>query len=208
MNNKPINFVIKCIFLGDTGVGKTTLLRKITEKNFSYNFTPTIGVDFFTMFDSLKNYNYKIDFWDTAGHDNFQNLVKTYYKNNAICYVVYDVCNIVSFTHVTKWISAFKNNTSNSNAILVILANKIDESIKRVVTYEEGIKMANIYNAIYIEVSSKTSIGINKIVVEPMTQLFYLLERNMIEMTDSNGIRNIKNEKKYKEETKKCCSLQ
>lgn len=209
---EEFDYIIKSVIIGDTGVGKTAILKKISESSYIDTSSPTIGVDFFTVNTIVNKFNIKIHIWDTAGHERYQNLVKTYFKNNAICYVVYDVCNYLSFKSIPMWINTFKNNSSNKNTVIVILANKIDAVRKRIITYEQGKYLANKYNAIYIEVSSMTSVGLDKIVIKPIVQLLNLYESNVLAASDSNGFKNINsdvnklflNDKKIKS----CCTIQ
>ena len=211
MSQNSIDYVVKTITVGNTGVGKTTLLRKITEHNFPFNDVPTIGVDFFIINSHINGYNVRIHIWDTAGHERFQNLVKTYFKNNAICYVIYDVCDQASFKSVPTWINTFRNNTSNINAIIVILANKIDNKTKRKIMYEEGKQLADTNNALYIEISSKASINLDRLITEPVAKLLDLYEKKIIEASETNGfkIEKIANKKNHKTNRDKlCCSIQ
>jgi Ras-related protein Rab-18 len=211
MSHNSLDYVVKTIIIGNTSVGKSTLLRKLTENIFSRDETPTVGVDFYTLNINIKKSYVKVHMWDTAGHERYKNLVKTYFKNNAICYVVYDVCNQASFKSVQMWINTFKNNTSNTNAIIVVLANKIDNKSKRIITFGEGKSLADGNNALYFEVSAKTSINLNKIIVEPVTILLNSYEKNVFPALDVNGLKDMKIEhKKYcnvnKEKT--CCIIQ
>ena len=211
MSQNLVDYVVKTITIGNAGAGKTTLLRKITENQFSNNETPTIGVDFFSLIKHIKGSCVKMHIWDAAGHERYQNLVKTYFKNNAICYVIYDVCDKASFKSVPMWINAFKNNTSNTNAIIVILANKIDNKSKRVVTYEEGKILADVNDSLYIEISSRASINLDRIIVEPVTKLLDLYEKNLFQASDTSGLKVMKIEnKKYNKSTKEniCCTIQ
>jgi small GTP-binding protein len=211
MSQKSIDYIVKTIVIGNAGVGKTTLLRKLTDTQFYYNDTPTIGVDFFTLNKYINGSHVRINIWDTAGHERYKSLVKTYFKNNAICYVVYDVCNKSSFKSVAMWINTFRNNTSNVNSIIVILANKIDDSSKRVVTCEEGKLLADMNDAIYIEISSKASINLDLIITEPITKLLNLYEKNLFQPSDASGFKVVKLEnKKFYDSNKEkiCCIVQ
>jgi len=213
MSFDHFDYVVKTIIIGDANVGKTTILQKLTNTGYlATNSSPTIGVDFFTVKTKVNGFDIKLHIWDTAGHERYQNIVKTYFKNNAICYIVYDVCNYSSFTSIPMWINTFKNNTSNTNAIIVILANKIDVISKRIVEYEEGKNLAATYNALYFEVSSKASIGLDKLVIEPATQLLRLYEQKVFAALDTNGFKVINNKiKKISLEdgkVKTCCTIQ
>lgn len=209
MNYDKIDYIVKTIIIGDTGVGKTTMLQKLTNTGYVPTEAPTIGVDFFTVRTKVVGFDIKLHIWDTAGHERYQNIVKTYFKNNAICYVVYDVgCN-KSFNSVPMWINTFKNNSSNTNAIIVILANKIDAKSKRVVSFEQGKTLAKSYNALYIEVSSKASVGLDRLVIEPITQLLALYEQKVFVASDINGFKIMDNTIDLtNRKTKKCCTIQ
>jgi small GTP-binding protein len=210
MSCDQVDYIIKTIIIGDTGVGKTTLMRKLTEKQFFYNNTPTIGVDFFTVKTKINNTDIKINIWDTAGHERYKTLVKSYFKNNSICYVVYDVCNKSTFMSVPYWINTFKTNSSNTHALIVILANKVDNKTKRVVGVEEGLALAKKFNAQYIEISSLASVGLNKIIIEPVTQLLELYKQKQFTSGESSGFKLGQMESLIlnKKKNKLCCNVQ
>jgi small GTP-binding protein len=208
MNVSPIDFMVKTIMIGDQSVGKTTLSKKMTNVEITYNESATIGIDFFTTQTIINNHNIKLQIWDTAGNERFLNLIKLYYKNNAICYVVYDVSNELSFTHTTVWLDEFKNTTNNPYTVIVIVANKIDNISKRVISYEQGKKLAENYDAFYFEVSSKASVGIEKLVSEPLERVMKQYKDNLIVATDFFGLKNAKDEnKKLLQYQKKTCCI-
>jgi small GTP-binding protein len=212
MNEEKTDFILKTIIIGDLSVGKSSILRKLTQTTMHYNETPTIGVDFFTINTKIStannNYDVKMHFWDTAGHEKYQRLVKSYYNNNAICYVVFDVTNKKSFNSVDMWVKSFTDNTSNPNAIIVIVANKID-CANRQVESEEGLKYAKSIGAFYVEVSSKKLIGLEKLIEEPVQQLLSLYENKKIKPSDQNGCRNLQQTSKinFNINNKNCCVI-
>jgi small GTP-binding protein len=208
MNNLSIDFTIKSIMIGDSGVGKTTLSKKMTDELINYLECSTIGIDFYSVFTRINNKKVSLQIWDTAGNERFYHLVKLYFKNNAICFIVYDVCNPTSFDNIKKWINEFKNNSSNQNAIIVIVANKIDNINKRVITYLQGNDFAKLHNVLYIEVSSVASIGIQRLIEEPLEKLFELYDNKIITSSENFGIKNMKEERmRIKQHAKSCCSI-
>jgi small GTP-binding protein len=209
MIQNSIDYNIKCIILGDSGVGKTTLLKKITKTLTSLEHLPTIGVDIFTITKNIENSNIKIQIYDTAGQERYKNLVKTYYKNNSICFIVYDVCKRSSFDAVDFWLKTFKNNSSNPKALIVIIANKIDNN-KRIISYNEGKTLADYYKTFYFETSTKLPVNLENIIIEPVTQLLYLYKKRVFEPIETNGFRDINLDiDKYKlQNKKKCCIIQ
>ena len=194
--NQP-DIIIKAILIGDAGVGKTSLAKKLTNANTRNDEISTIGVDFFNL-DAIINKKKKIrmHIWDTAGNEKFIHLVKNYFRNIAICYVVYNVCNYNSFVSVQKWINTFRNNTYNPHTLIVILANKIDNIDRRKVSVEEGRKLAEKNNSMYFEVSSKSSVGIDNFKNESLIRLLELYKNNYIVSSDISGLRYVNLEKK------------
>lgn len=204
MNNLA-SYVIKSVIIGDKGVGKTTLSKRISQENVSYNEISTVGIDFFSVNVFVNETPVKLQIWDTAGDERFLNLIKIYLKYNAICYIVYDVTNEQSFNNAQKWIDLFKNETLNSKTIMVVVANKIDK-IKRVVSSNQGKEFATKNNALYIETTCKMSQGINCMIYEPIEQILKLYNEKIINTSDEFGFKNamiVHNNHK-----KKCCSIQ
>jgi len=210
MITNNIDYIIKAIMIGDTGVGKTTLLKKLTDTKLYYN-NSTIGVDFFTLNKKIDNNNIKINFWDTAGHDRYHNLIKTYFKGNTICYIVYNISDRKTFVSASLWLKIFLKNTSNLNAIIVILANKIDNK-KRVVSKIEGEEFAQFNNAIYIEILVKNQFNLDEIIYKPVKNVLENYKNKVLEASELTGFKNIKLERKTninlnKKINNKCCVI-
>jgi GTPase SAR1 family protein len=183
------------------------MLKKLTETGYNYkkNETATIGVDFYTDIIQIKNYNnIKLHIWDTSGNGNFKKIVTDYYKNNAICYVFYDVCNYSSFRAVSNWITHFKLNNFNPNVIIVILANKTSDTKKRVVSFELGKGLAHTHDAIYIEMLGKVSS--DKLFTEPINKLFNIYEQKKYTSTEIIGL-TVLNKNKIEYKKKRCCAI-
>ena len=105
--NKLANpYVIKCILLGDSGVGKSTLLKVLKAKDFTNTYEATIGIDFDTMNITLPDYNdhkIKLQIWDTAGQERFKAINYSFYRNAFAVLLVYDITNRKSFQNIEKW---------------------------------------------------------------------------------------------------------
>lgn len=143
------------IILGDCGVGKTTMLYKYYNGNFNHENQSTVGVSFVSKYINSDKYNdnIKLQIWDTAGQERFRSIIKTYYRNVCACIIVYDITNKTSFQNSMYWINEIRQN--NDNVKLIIVGNKIDLKDKRAVSFEDGLKLSNYYNAPFFEISSK-----------------------------------------------------
>ena len=118
----------KVVLVGESGVGKTSIINRYTTDKFSDVLTATPGASFTAKTVYLKEYDQSIKFeiWDTAGQEKFRSLAKVFYKNASVCILVYDICRKKSFDELKKyWISEIKANSSPnlSNSYLIIYLN-------------------------------------------------------------------------------------
>jgi len=146
---------LKTIILGDCGVGKTTMLYKYYNGNFNHENESTVGVNFVSKYVETDKYNdiIKLQIWDTAGQERFRSIIKTYYRNVCACIIAYDITNKTSFQNSMYWINEIRQN--NDSAKLIIVGNKNDLEDQRKVSFEDGFKLSNYYNAPFFEVSSR-----------------------------------------------------
>jgi Ras-related protein Rab-2A len=153
-------YLFKFIIIGDSSVGKSSLLLKFIEKRFKTDHDITIGVEFGVKTIELKDKSLiKLQIWDTAGQEHFKSIIRVYYRGAIGALLVYDISNRDTFDHVISWIKEVKNY-SNPNILFILVGNKID-LINRQVSYEEGLAFADKYNMLFIETSAKTSHNID-----------------------------------------------
>jgi len=142
----------KIIFVGDAGVGKTTIISRIMGNPYSEIYEPSIGVDFMSKSIKYHGQNIKLQMWDTAGQEKYKGLIPSYVRNSSVVFVVYDISVKASFDNIPKWINFIK---TIENTTLVLCANKIDLE-NREVKKEEGEELAKKENISFFEVSAKT----------------------------------------------------
>ena len=107
----------KVVLIGESGVGKTSIINRYISNVFSTNLTATPGASFTTKTVFLKEYEQSIKFeiWDTAGQEKYRSLAKVFYKNAAICILVYDITRKESFDELKNyWINQIKANSSQN----------------------------------------------------------------------------------------------
>jgi len=143
----------KVVIIGDSNVGKTCLIERYCENRFG-DTQPTIGA-----LHKVKTVNdVELDIWDTAGQERFKSMIPMYYKGAKSIIVSYDVTSINSFEGAKKWIQEIEANTTN--VIIVLVANKVDLSSKRVVAKETAKNLAESKGFMYHETSAKDNSGV------------------------------------------------
>ena len=103
-------YIIKLLTLGDTTVGKSSIVLRFSDDQFDDTIFSTIGIDFKTKFMKVKDSTVKVLIWDTAGQEKFQNVAKSYYKGANGVLLVYDITNRKSFERVEFWLKELKEN--------------------------------------------------------------------------------------------------
>ena len=142
----------KIIFVGDAGVGKTTIINRINDNEFQSSYDATIGVDFWPKKINFRGNEITLQIWDTAGQERYRGLIPSYVRNSSIVFIVFDITNRKTFESIPKWIELIKSIEKN---ILVLIGNKEDLKEKREVEEKEGEDLAKENEIAYYELSAK-----------------------------------------------------
>jgi len=209
MNENNIDQIIKVIMIGDSGAGKSSLLLKYCNDNFSEVLLSTIGVDFKNKFINHKNKLIKLQVWDTAGQERFKTITKTFYRNSHGVIIVYDVTNQNSFDNVEQWMqeiatSCSENEKQSVEKIIVgkiIVGNKIDKISSRCVSFETGKNLAKKYNCKFLETSAKTGENVINL-FESIVEICY---DNCLEYQNKKTASNTVSLSDKKKSNKSCC---
>ena len=164
---------LKILVLGDSAVGKTSLLLKYTDDYFPTVYVSTIGVDYKTKIININDMNISLQIWDTAGQERFRSLAKSFMKDADGILFVYDITNKKSFDNIKNWIK--RTEDINDSFQKIIVGNKNDLENKREVKKETLEKFCNTGNLKGIEMSAKLGINVN----EAFNILTQLLVGNM-----------------------------
>ena len=148
----------KILILGETGVGKTFILRRFVENKFLKNHLSTTGLEFRTKTVNVKNKEIKLKIWATAGP---LHITEQYYRGADGIVLVYDVTDEPSYDKVKNWIDDIISNTGRDSIGLVLLGNKCDFE-ERAVTEEQGKKLGEEFKISYFETSPLTGQGIKE----------------------------------------------
>jgi len=161
--------LLKVIILGDSGVGKTSLLERYISNKFSLMYKATIGADFLTKELELDNRRLvTLQLWDTAGQERFQSLGTSFYRGADCCVLVYDVTIRETFDDLKLWKKEFLLHAGISEADadsypFVLLGNKIDRESERAVSYKTAESWCQSNGSIpYVETSAKDSTNVEQ----------------------------------------------
>ncbi|KAK5260485.1 hypothetical protein LTR40_004082 [Exophiala xenobiotica] len=186
--------LLKVIILGDSGVGKTSLMNQYVNKKFSTSYKATIGADFLTKEVTVDDRIVTLQLWDTAGQERFQSLGVAFYRGADCCVLVYDVNSAKSFETLDSWRDEFLIQASPRDPEsfpFVVLGNKIDMGEeRRMISQKRAMAYCQSRGQMpYFETSAKESINVE--------QAFEVIARNALAQEESEEYGG-KTEKKKK----------
>ncbi|CAI4224143.1 unnamed protein product [Auanema sp. JU1783] len=154
------HYQYRFILIGDSTVGKSSLLKYFTEGRPAEITDPTVGVDFYARMVELNpGYRVKLQLWDTAGQEKFKSITRSYYRNSVGIMLVFDITNRASFEHINSWLQEAESNVGGpypEQCVFQLIGHKSDCGAKRQVDYEEGEYYAKYHRMKYIETSAIT----------------------------------------------------
>ena len=155
---------LKVIVLGDSGVGKTSILNRFVKQEFSQSYRATVGADFLFKEFTVDGKAVSLQLWDTAGQERFQSLGNAFYRGTDCCLLVFDITNLESFEGIVSWKKEFLQRSGNegSNFPIILVGNKCDMAYDRKVTQARAKEWADEEKLIYDEVSAKEDIHIEE----------------------------------------------
>ena len=176
-NTKNYDKSIKIILLGDSNVGKTSIIRCFSDDPYNKYQQKPLGLENYNYIIKVQNIIIRMQIWDTAGQEKFESLTLNYYKNTDVAIFVYAINDINSFNKIEQWDNQLndknilndnkndnndKQSENNKNLIKVLLGNKKDLENERKVTFEQGKKLSEEKNfAIFKEISCNSEINEN-----------------------------------------------
>jgi len=149
---------LKILIIGQSGVGKSSLLLRFTDDVFDPDQPATIGVDFKVKTLDIEGNLVKLAIWDTAGQERFRTLTPSYYRGAQGAILVYDVSSRQSFERLDPWLVELNTYSTKTNIVKMLVGNKIDKD--RVVSREEGLQFARRHAMLFIEASAKSREGV------------------------------------------------
>ncbi|WAR03981.1 RAB35-like protein [Mya arenaria] len=160
---REYDHLFKLLIIGDSGVGKSSLLLRFSDNTFSGTYITTIGVDFKIRTIDVNGEKVKLQIWDTAGQERFRTITSTYYRGTHGVVVVYDVSSGESFANVKRWLHEIDTNCDVVNRILV--GNKDDDPDRKVVLTQDAQRFAEQMGIQLFETSAKENKNVEEMFV-------------------------------------------
>jgi small GTP-binding protein len=199
-------YVIKILTLGDSGVGKTSIIQKFINEKFNQSMLSTIGVDFQSKVIIIDNIKVKLKIWDTTGQERFKTLTSQYYNGADGALLIFDITSKMTFDRISFWMNELNEKKKLNELGLLLIGNKIDLNDKRTVDKEEAEIFARENNINYYETSASKNININNVINDIAKQCLNIIKKN-----EERNYENSMNEKKMiienigETKKKKCC---
>ena len=164
-----VDYVFKLLTLGESTVGKSSIILRYTNDQFNQQLLSTTGIDFRTKIIDYNDKKIKLVIYDTSGQERYRTIAANYYKNADGILFVYDITNENSLTF-KYWLEQIQEKSSVKSIILfgnkTDLENVEEEKKERKITFEEGKKIADQYGLKLFEGSAKQGININEAIEE------------------------------------------
>jgi len=152
----------KLVLLGESAVGKSSLVLRFVKGQFHEFQESTIGAAFLTQTVCLDDTTVKFEIWDTAGQERYHSLAPMYYRGAQAAIVVYDITNADTFERAKSWVKELQRQAS-PNIVIALSGNKADLTNNRIVEYDEASAYAEENGLLFMETSAKTALNVNDI---------------------------------------------
>ena len=206
MSQNEDNEKIKILTLGNSSVGKTSLIQRYTNNTFRISNITTTGYEMQRKIMKINDKTYKVDFHDTHGQERYKSLSYNYIKNADGIILMYDITSQTSFDSISEWMENIRKHKAEGFPIILV-GNKCDLEEDRVISKEEGEELAKKYGLSFYETSNKDNINIeescldliNKAIIENGKELeINLIRKKSIKLDIKKAI----NKKEHKSNCK------
>lgn len=201
------NYVIKLLTLGETEVGKTSIVLRYSDDKFHEDKTATIGIDFKIKIIRKGNEVIKVSIYDTAGEERFKTLIKHYYRGANGILLIFDLTKKSTFDKLNFWLEDLRENSDNiDNLYIHLIGNKNDLEEQRAISFEEATNFAKKNKLPYMEVSAKTGKNIRNLFDEVIKGAMIKMINNLKE-NDKKDIMTLSflDKDEVKEKNLFCC---
>ncbi|KAF9819814.1 hypothetical protein IEO21_01905 [Rhodonia placenta] len=192
------HYVLKFIITGDSAVGKSSLLVRLTDQRFLANPDPTLGVEFGSKLITIPEENkvVKLQCWDTAGTESFRSITRSYYRGAAGCLLVYDVTSRQSFVNARSWLADVREH-ADPHLTCILVGNKIDLCTDdagpgrrtREVPSEEAEQWAQEEGLLFVEASARSGENVEAAFERATRDILDKIRRGVFDDDRSPGVK-------------------
>jgi small GTP-binding protein len=169
----------KFIVIGSSGVGKTSLVKRLVDGQFSAEANSTIGVEYLATVIEIDGQAVKLQLWDTAGQEKFRSIAKNYFRHAVGVVLVYDITDRKTFDDLGLWLTDV-HQLCDPNAAITLIGNKLDLAHQRAITTGEAQTFASSHGLTYLEASARSG--------DNVTEAFHRAARSVYERAESGAL--------------------
>lgn len=177
------DYMFKLLIIGNSSVGKTSVLFRYADEQFTSQFVSTVGIDFKVKTIVKNGTRIKLQIWDTAGQERYRTITTAYYRGALGFLLMYDITNEESFNAVQDWSTQIRTY-GWENAQVILVGNKHDMEHERVVIPNRGQELANQLGFEFYEVSAKSGNNVPAV----FDRLVDMICENMGDQLDNGGM--------------------
>lgn len=191
---------VKVVLLGDSGVGKSSLVLRFVADNFKNDADATIGASYMGKILQFNDKMIKFNIWDTAGQERYHSLAKMYYRDANAAIMVYDITKRDSFEGLKRWHKELQE-FGPKDIVITIAGNKEDLVETEAISQEEVKEFASSIGALYRKTSAKTNYGVEQVFRDIATKM----NPDLGNQTTPQQKKGTSLQPKPVQEKKKCC---
>ncbi|BFZ56098.1 hypothetical protein PYCC9005_003140 [Savitreella phatthalungensis] len=187
----PYQFIVKFVIIGDSGVGKSNLMLRLTDDRYLNSHDVTIGVEFGARIVDVDGTKMKLQIWDTAGQESFRSVTRSYYRGATGALLVFDISRRQTFEHALTWLNDLRQH-ADPNIAVMLVGNKLDLAAagERQVSTDEAAAWARDNDVAYMEASAKTGDQVEEAFEGVARQVHAKIVGGVFDLNDkSNGIK-------------------
>ena len=178
------DYLFKLILIGDSSVGKSSILSRFADNKFTESNISTIGVDFSVKTLEIENKIVKLQIWDTSGQCRFKSITQSYYRGAHGVVLVYDVSKPDSFQSLVQWLDNIEKHCVTKVNILIV-GNKVD--LGRKVSQTDAMSFTLHHSAMHVETSAKLNLNIEKAFVNIARSIRKRIDMQIEDLDNENN---------------------
>ena len=200
------DYKLKVVVVGDSGVGKTNLIKRFVSNTYNPNTKATVGVEFISKSYKINDQVFKIEIWDTAGQERYKSITAAYYKGAKGALIVYDITQKDSFENINKWMSEVRDKSSKDLKIMIV-GNKTDLENERQVSTEEALEKAKELGSPVMEASALDGSNVKDAFYDLLKEMYKEIKKKLdiVENQNTGGKDGVQLNTNEEKEKKGCC---